>query len=172
MNKKNIIIGLIAIILIIVGIALNNSYKPKTTISTNTDSKTNENLTTNVSFSCDSNKTIKASFYKGPTPAVALPDQPPVPTGSVKLSLSDGRSLELPQTISADGGRYASINNSIVFWNKGNSAFIIENNKDTYTGCIKVVNEAGNLSNVYENSKQGISIRYPEGFTVDKNYEY
>ena len=171
MNKKNIIIGLVAIILIIIGISLNN--KNNSTIVSNQNNETkDQNLITSVSFSCDDDKTIQASFYEGATPPKVEPGQPPIPTGSVKISLSDGRSINMPQSISADGARYATANDAVVFWNKGKGAFLTENNEKTYTGCIQVANKTDNLSNVYENSKQGISILYPEGFIVDKNYTY
>jgi hypothetical protein len=38
----------------------------------------------------------------------------------VELMLSDGRSLSLPQVMSASGARYANKDESFVFWNKGN----------------------------------------------------
>ncbi|MBU6371077.1 MliC family protein [Patescibacteria group bacterium] len=86
-------------------------------------------------FACDAGKTIDAAFYAGSsTPATA--GEPPVPGGSVSLVLSDGRSMTLPQTISADGGRYADASGSIVFWNVGDTATLAENGTTTYTGCI------------------------------------
>ena len=54
----------------------------------------------------------------------------------MKLVLSDGRVLRLPQALSASGARYANAAESIVFWNKGNTAFIEEKGKTTYDGCV------------------------------------
>ena len=54
---------------------------------------------------------------------------------SVKLTLSDGRELSVPQAVSGSGARYANSNETFVFWNKGNTAFIEENGKTTYSGC-------------------------------------
>lgn len=54
---------------------------------------------------------------------------------SVQLELSDLRALTLFQTVSASGARYANANESFVFWNKGNTAFIQENNILTFTDC-------------------------------------
>lgn len=88
-------------------------------------------------FACAANKSIDATFYQDistPTGTPA-PGEPPTPTGSVHLSLSDGRSLTLPQTLSADGARYANPDESFVFWNVGNTAFVQEGNKETYTKC-------------------------------------
>lgn len=54
---------------------------------------------------------------------------------SVQLILSDGRSMTLPQVISADGARYANADQSFVFWNVGNGATIYENNEATFSNC-------------------------------------
>jgi membrane-bound inhibitor of C-type lysozyme len=61
-------------------------------------------------FKCADDKTIDAVFY---------PEK-------VDLRLSDGRTMELPQTMSGSGARYAAADDSIVFWNKGDTAFITE----------------------------------------------
>jgi membrane-bound inhibitor of C-type lysozyme len=42
----------------------------------------------------------------------------------------------LPQAPSASGARYANGDESIVFWNKGNTAFIEEGGRTTYQGCV------------------------------------
>jgi membrane-bound inhibitor of C-type lysozyme len=54
---------------------------------------------------------------------------------SVKLALSDAREPSVPQAASGSGARYANSNESFVFWNKGNTAFIEENGRTTYSGC-------------------------------------
>ena len=74
-----------------------------------------------VSYKCDTSKTIEAVF-----------------TGNtVNLSLSDGRSENLLQSISADGGRYTNSDESFVFWSKGNGAFITEGTKTTFNNCVE-----------------------------------
>jgi membrane-bound inhibitor of C-type lysozyme/putative hemolysin len=75
-----------------------------------------------ASFRCDAGKTIEALFTKGAP-------------SNVKLVLSDGRRMLLPQAMSASGARYANKSETFVFWNKGDSAFIEENGKTTYQGC-------------------------------------
>ena len=77
-----------------------------------------------ASFACDDGKKIHAVFVTGSQP-------------SVKLSLSDGREMVLPQVISASGARYANLDESFVFWNKGRSAFVEEAGRQTYTGCVQ-----------------------------------
>ena len=92
-----------------------------------------------VSYKCDGGKTINAKFYEGVAKAPAKPNQMPVPTGSVALKLSDGRSMNLPQTISADGGRYADKIEEFIFWSKGNGAFFeegVSTHTPTYENCV------------------------------------
>lgn len=73
-------------------------------------------------FACNAGKSVNAEFINGAQ-------------SSVKLTLSDGRALSLPQATSGSGARYANANESIVFWNKGDTAFIEENGKTTYSDC-------------------------------------
>jgi hypothetical protein len=87
-------------------------------------------------FACAGGKTADATFYRGSSVPPAQAGMPPTPTGSVHLVLSDGRDMILPQTLSADGGRYANSDESIVFWNKGNGAFIQENGTTTFANCV------------------------------------
>ena len=75
-----------------------------------------------ATFVCDAGKRIDAAFVNGPA-------------SSVTLALSDGRRISLPQAMSASGARYANANESFVFWNKGDTAFIEENGKTTYSHC-------------------------------------
>ncbi len=74
-----------------------------------------------ATFACKGGKTIAATFY----------------ADKVELKLSDGRSLTLPQAMSASGARYANKDETFVFWNKGNTAFIAEgaSGQQTYADC-------------------------------------
>ncbi|TSD06171.1 MAG: Protein of unknown function DUF2091, periplasmic [Parcubacteria group bacterium Greene0714_7] len=58
--------------------------------------------------------------------------------GAVRLELSDLRARTLPQTVAGSGARYATLNGSFVFWSKGDTAFIQENNVLTFTDCVRV----------------------------------
>jgi putative hemolysin/membrane-bound inhibitor of C-type lysozyme len=73
-------------------------------------------------FRCAEQKTVDAVFSNGQR-------------SSVSLVLSDGRSLSLPQRRSASGARYANADQSFVFWNKGDTAFIEENGQTSYRDC-------------------------------------
>jgi len=77
-----------------------------------------------ASFDCESGKKIQAVFATGAQ-------------SSVKLTLSDGREMVLPQVISASGARYANHDESFVFWNKGRTAFVEEAGHQTYRGCVQ-----------------------------------
>ena len=76
-----------------------------------------------ATFRCDGGSTIAAIFDNAPK-------------ASVRLSLSDGRHWLLPQARSGSGARYANDDESIVFWNKGDTAFIEEGGRTTYRDCI------------------------------------
>ena len=73
-------------------------------------------------FKCDGGKSIDATFY----------------ASSVDLKLSDGRSMKVPQAMSASGARYTNKDETFVFWNKGDTAFVTEgkDGKETYSGCV------------------------------------
>lgn len=75
-----------------------------------------------VEFTCADSKNIKADFYKN----------------FVHIETRIWEGVYLPQTISASGARYANSDESIVFWNKGNTAFITEGGPDnvTYKDCM------------------------------------
>ncbi|MGZ8548999.1 MAG: DUF333 domain-containing protein [Sulfuricurvum sp.] len=87
-------------------------------------SESTSGITNAVSFSCTENKTIQALFFED----------------KAELILSDGRHMLLLHAISASGARYANTDESFVFWNKGDTAFIEENNKSTFKECVTNAN--------------------------------
>jgi len=74
-------------------------------------------------FVCSGSKSITAVFYPGDDKYV-------------DLTLSDGRKMLVPRAISASGARYAKSDESFVFWNKGDTAFITEGDATTFTDCV------------------------------------
>lgn len=76
-----------------------------------------EDPVSEVVFTCKDDKSIDASFF----------------ADRVDLRLSDGRTLNLPQTMSGSGIRYANADETFVFWSKGDSAFVTEGAEDTET---------------------------------------
>lgn len=81
-------------------------------------------LINSATFNCADNKIIQTEFYKN----------------KVNIAINDGRRRSLPQTISASGARYANTDESFVFWNKGDTAFIEENGTTTIKDCITTGN--------------------------------
>ncbi len=73
-------------------------------------------------FFCDDNKKIEAIFYNKEE------------GGTVELKI-DGEDFSLQQTISASGARYANEDETFVFWNKGNMAFIETADNLIYKNC-------------------------------------
>ena len=96
-----------------------------------------------AAYACDANRTITATYYSQAAATTPPPGQPPVPSGSVAITLSDGRAMRLPQTISASGIRYANADESFVFWSKGATAFVAEGvgntASQTYANCISTI---------------------------------
>lgn len=72
-------------------------------------------------FACDGDKNIAAVFNT---------------QVSADLTFSDGRRLILPRALSASGARYANAAGTLVFWNKGDTAFFEENGAPTYNNCL------------------------------------
>ena len=162
-KKIGIVVAIVGIITIVFFVMRKPAAAP-------TSTKT-PTLVSTVTFACSASKSITAAFYDG----VGTPGNettPPVPGGSVVLSLSDGRTMSLTQTLSADGARYANAGESVVLWNKGNGVTFTENNQQTYTGCIALAKDSGGLTQAYSNETQGFSLRYPTGYTVDEAYKY
>lgn len=73
-----------------------------------------------VTFDCADDKSVHADFY----------------AHFVRLKFGYQRTLYLQQTISASGARYADDKESIVFWNKGDTAFMTEGGTSTYADCV------------------------------------
>jgi putative hemolysin len=114
--KKTIIIFILIILVGAGGFYLyKKSQKNIPVVITPTDEIINS-----VTFSCAEAKNIQAVFYKN----------------KVDIVLSDGRKMSLPQVISASGARYSNENESFVFWNKGNTAFVNEGENNTFKECV------------------------------------
>ena len=112
-----------------------------------------------VTFACAGDQTIHAVFY----------------SDAVHLDLSDGRNIDLPQTMSGSGIRYANKDESFVFWSKGNTAFVTEgaDGKETFSDCILLSDLPGTGDWAsFASPSFGFSVRYPRGYTVDPAYRY
>jgi len=78
---------------------------------------------TMVSYDCALYKAIQAAYLDG----------------RVQITLSDGRNFMLHQGVSASGNRYVNDDESVVFWSKGNTAFVEEKKIQTYKDCLEKV---------------------------------
>ncbi len=148
---------LVAFIIIVVGGWWVVGNKVPAGAPSNTASSTQPLAT--AAFACAEGKSIGAAFYQG----------------SVALSLSDGRTQNLPQAQAASGVRYANADETFVFWGKGNTAFVTEGaaQNQTYSGCIVVAPDPSNtLSQIFASSTLGFTIRFPQNYTADQKYVY
>ncbi len=158
MNNEKIYVGVGVIILVILGLLLFVRSKPRQA-ATDTTYKT-------VVFVCDGSKSVTATFDM-------------TSDAQVGLVLSDGRSMSLSHTVSADGARYANSDESIVFWNKGNTAFITEGlgskSPTTYANCVEQsIPNQNATTTMYTNDTYGFQIEYPKSLmattTFTNNY--
>ena len=135
-NKVTWYSKLLAVVLFVVvfymGFCLGSQFgeiKAELMLARNSRQANNENLKSKVGiindviFFCADKKSVHAIFKTNQT---------------VEIGLSDGRSMTIPQAISASGARYVNKDESFVFWNKGDTAFITEGNPNspTYKDCV------------------------------------
>ncbi len=124
MKSKDILVS-IAIIIVAVVLSIFLAHrKVNAPVSVDT-AATQEQASgsgTTYTLACADGKSITATFH--------LPED-----ATVDVALSDGRSFTLGHAVSADGARYVNADESIVFWNKGVSAFLTEGDAQTYTDC-------------------------------------
>jgi membrane-bound inhibitor of C-type lysozyme len=130
-------------------------------------------VTGQATYKCLDDHTVEAVFMtEGPMPESA-PEQPPASNALVSLSLDGAQDILLPHAISADGSRYANDDESLVFWSKGNGAMVLQNGAEsTYQNCIVVKEDTGTLPQVYLDSTNDFTLRYPAGYIVDDSYSY
>jgi membrane-bound inhibitor of C-type lysozyme len=107
-------------------------------------------ITSTVNYACDLGATITAGYSDK----------------AVSLKLSDGRSFDLPQVMSADGAQYGK--ESYLFVTKGDQAFFNENDKTTYVNCISDSSTAGSVNGTKTYTDQGktFTFTYPDVFTL------
>ena len=97
------------------------AVQPEASPQAATESGTSQEEIIKATFYCTDGKSIAAEFDNN--------------TNQVNLTLSDGRVWTLPRAMSGSGARYANADETEVFWNKGDTAFIEENGQTTYSDC-------------------------------------
>lgn len=91
-------------------------------------------------FLCKNNKDINALFTNKEE------------ISRVLIKINEDTSYDLEQVISASGARYANTDESFVFWNKGNTAFIEENGEITFEDCVLKEEEIKDEDSVVNNN--------------------
>ncbi|MGC9602520.1 MAG: MliC family protein [Minisyncoccia bacterium] len=186
MQKGKVTGVLLIVVIVLIGVFLwyNRSASWFVPFLGSNKTSTEQQETAKVTYACDANKTIVATYYSGPSlPVPVGSTMPPAPNGSVALTLGDGRAMTLPQTISGSGIRYANADESLVFWSKGNTAFITEglpaqagvatSSVQTFANCVVLSDISGQDSwNFFASSTLGYSIKYPQGYTMTAPYDY
>ena len=142
MSKKTFVYIAICAVIIILAFVIGRSIskrnlKNSTGISSNT-----------ATYYCEEG-TIQATFA----------------SSSVALSFSDGRTMNLPQTISASGARYEA--DGIVFWNEGDDAFVTEGTSTAYSNCVAGIEKSINASTTnYTDASKTFSFSFPSQFPL------
>jgi len=92
-----------------------------------------------ASYVCEDEKTIEAAY------------------GNLQatLTLGDGREYTLEQTVAASGIRYANEGEQIVFWSKGDEAFLQEDGVTTYANCFETSSEVFTTPNSNDTAEPG-----------------
>ncbi len=157
MTFKRAVFFIVILVLVgVVGYSLVYKYKTPnsdtTTPATTTDQvtpDTSSGTATTMNYSCDAGKTIAATYANN----------------SAALKLSDGRTLTLPQTISADGVQYGQGN--VLFVTKGDQAFLQENSAITFNNCLTGITTAPTDSTkTFTDQGKTFTFTYPAAFTL------
>ena len=155
-------IGIIVLLLVIAGavyfFAVPKASAPTTTATSTlaiTTAAQNQNTAT---YLCDTG-TINATYTNST-----------LPTSSVTLVLSDGRTFTLPQVMSGSGIRYeqgAGTASDIQFSSEGENAFLTENGKITYNNCVAgAVTSDTNGMKTFVDQANTFTFSYPSSFTI------
>jgi len=127
--KQNILIILAVVIIVAIGL-LAKFYPTQTPTSPAAQKEQNvaqiapKERPAQILFECKDKKTINATFHNTTS------------SSAVDIILSDNRTFSLPKIVSPEGTYYTNPDKVIVFWNKEATAFITENNKETFSNCI------------------------------------
>ena len=147
--KKSLYL-LILVIVVIGGIVwYSKAYAP---LSIKTEPTTSVVATSD--YLCEGGKTISATYTDK----------------DVSIILSDGRKIDLPQTISGSGIRYeagAGTAQDVVFSSKGANAFLTENGATTYDNCVanSASDPSGDMKTFTDQGKT-FSFAYPNEVTI------
>jgi membrane-bound inhibitor of C-type lysozyme len=172
-NTPLLAVGIIVILLIVAGvvyfIATPHAAAP-TTIATSTSATSTASGSGSTGSGTVAAANTGSAMYTCDTGTIsAIYLNSTLPNSSVQLSLSDGRTLVLPQVMSGSGIRYetgAGTSKDIQFSSEGANAFLTENGKITYNNCVAgTVTTTGNTKSYSDPGKTFI-FDYPSIVTV------
>lgn len=177
--KKILILISVLVVVFIIGYVAYVTSKSSAPIVVETPKQALK-LLTKATFICQEKKLIEVGFFEdiNREPSTSTP---PLPPGVARVAFTDGRSFELPQTVSADGARYANEDESFVFWNKGNGVMVQEHGAEKeYKGCVMLssVSTEARLSAPYVSTDATFSLRLPsiktdtvDGYTINESFQ-
>jgi membrane-bound inhibitor of C-type lysozyme len=100
-----------------------------------------------VTYRCEKGQSLQVTF---------LIQSDIHPDGVATVIFPDGKTLTLPQVISASGARYSD--GKTTFWTKGEGAFVEEHDKVTINNCVAVQKDASSASTlIASHNLQGTS---------------
>ncbi|HNW71877.1 MAG TPA: MliC family protein [Candidatus Paceibacterota bacterium] len=159
MKKKKIILIASLFIILLLAVVYFLSFKNKQE-SSNQPEITNSNPNS-ITYYCQEGK-IEAIYG----------------TENVTITFNNETKI-LPHSISADGTRYELDN--LVFWSKGENAFLMKNDNQIYSKCVTGTMTAEKDLNTYTDSSKTFSFSFPKqfnfyggdiGFTPEWSAEY
>ncbi len=126
---------------------------------------------TTADYLCDGDQPLTATYLRGEAKPPRAVDGPPTPGGRVELAYQ-GQRITLPQTLSADGGRYANADEKVVWWAKGAEAQLHDASRPASdVVCIELPpRRVGDLAHAFVSYAYGFSLRLPRGYTADQSY--
>ncbi|MDR3547147.1 MAG: MliC family protein [Candidatus Pacebacteria bacterium] len=150
--KRSVLWTVVAVVVIVVGVALFFMFGYGSAGNPNGSAASSSTI---VTYLCDNQRIIAAQFG----------------SSSVTMALSDGRSFQMPQTMSGSGIRYeqgSGTAQDVTFVNEGDNAYLMENGSTTYDNCVVNATPTGTNGSSSSFTDQGktFSFGYPTQFSV------
>ena len=158
-TTPHIAVGVIVLLLILAGTIYFFAVPRASAPTTATSTSSSEQNPSHIQYFCDK-RGITAVYITASTTA----------NSSVALTLSDGRSLMLPQVMSGSGIRYeqgAGTSHDVIFSSKGDNAFLTEGSKVTYDNCVAGIVTPGSAgTSTFTDQSRSFSFAYPSPVAI------
>ena len=106
-----------------------NYVEKDETYESPTDLKTAYSPTSRATYICSENKTFSVTFSER----------------QAEVSLGSDAKFTLEQMVSASGTNYSNDSDALVFWTKGEEAFVEQDGKQTYSECLLLTTSGGEI---------------------------